>query len=331
MSRAHALLTFVLVGLPLTAHAATGDVVSSFPSSFASPDGLMWDGEFLWATDCSMTQIDKIDPSTGEVVGGISVPGVYSDEMAWDGESFWISDHAATEMPDMSSTPPRIYRVDPVAQSVLGYFDAPGVSKYPMGVAWDGAAIWNVDTWDKLIYRMNPDTGEVLHQIPSPANGSCGMTWDGACLWLTDAATNGLIYHLDPQTGEVLRSFEGPGGLGHQTTGIAWDGVNLWVHDEAKGRATIYKLEVEDITEGGRCAGALGSAGGAGAGGEAGAVATGGATASGSNDSGESGGCSTRPSKRGHDAQGLGLAFALLVLGRRRNRHPRPPCSGRTP
>jgi DNA-binding beta-propeller fold protein YncE len=330
MFRPHALVGFILLGFPATAHAATGDVVSSFPSSFASPDGLMWDGESLWATDCAMSRIDKIDPSTGSVIGAIDIPGVYSDEMAWDGESFWISDHAATEMPDMSSAPPRIYRVDPVAQSVLGFLEAPGKSKYPMGVAWDGEAIWNVDTWDKLIYRLDPDTGEVLRSIPSPANGSCGMTWDGACLWLTDAATNGLIYHLDPQTGEVLRSFDGPGGIGHQTTGIAWDGVNLWVHDEAKGRAAVYKLAVDDITEGGRCAGALGSPGGAGAAGASGAagsLATGGAAADGSS---SSGGCSIRDRARGHDASMIAAAFGLLVA-RRRRRQPRLPCSGRTP
>ncbi|MDP1602443.1 MAG: hypothetical protein Q8M03_04175, partial [Legionella sp.] len=66
------------------ARAATGDALRSFPSSFPSPDGLMWDGAYLWATDCESTRIDKVDPATGLVVGNINVAGVRSDELAWD-------------------------------------------------------------------------------------------------------------------------------------------------------------------------------------------------------------------------------------------------------
>jgi sugar lactone lactonase YvrE len=305
-------LALALISVPTLAHAATGDVVASFPSSFASPDGLMWDGKFLWATDCGATRIDKVDPATGNVVGSIDIPGVFSDEMAWDGTSFWISDHASTEMPEMSTTPPRIYRVDPISQTVLDYFDAPGLSKYPMGVAWDGEKLWNVDTWDRQIYRLDPQTGAIERSIPAPASGSCGMTWDGACLWLTDAATDGLIYHLDPETGEVLRSFPGPGGPGHQATGVAWDGKNLWVHDEAKGRATIYKLEIEDITEGGRCAGALQAEPEP----DAGAPASDAGATPAAGGSSDSGGCSLRNPGRG----GLALPGLLLLLAARRRK-----------
>ncbi len=307
------------LALPALARAATGDVVRSFPSSFPSPDGLMWDGAFLWATDCSFTRIDKVDPVTGNVVGSIDVPGVGSDELAWDGKTMWISDHSATEMPGMGAPPPRIYRVNPVTQEVMSYFDAPGQSQYPMGVAWDGEAIWNVDTWDKRIYRLDPSSGAVLRDLPAPANGSCGMTWDGACLWLSDASTDGLVYHIDPATGEVLRSFPGPGGPGHQATGVAWDGKSLWVHDEAKGRAAIHQLEIEDITEGGRCAGALQLGGVP----DAGAPpADGDATPAADGARSESGGCSTAPSSE-HPrpwafALGAVLSAALTLTRRRR-------------
>ncbi len=255
--------TLLLVLSAAPAMAGTGDVILSFPSSFPSPDGLTWDGQVLWATDCATSRIDKVDPATGRVVGSIDVPGVNSDELAWDGEKLWVSDHTATEMPGMGAPPPRLYRVDPVSSAVLARLEAPGLGKYPMGVAWDGTSLWNVDTTDRRIYQLDPSTGAVKRSLSSPAAGACGLTWDGACLWLTDAATDGLVYHLDAATGEVLRSFPGPGGAGHQSTGVAWDGRALWINDEATGRARVYKVEVEDITEGGRCPGALGADAGA--------------------------------------------------------------------
>jgi len=245
-----------VVLLPALSSAATGDVVTSFPSSFPSPDGLTWDGEYLWATDCGTSRIDRVDPADGRVVGSVDVTGINSDELSWDGTAMWMSDHTATEMPGMGAPPPALYRVDLRTKQVLAKMDPPGPSLYPMGLGWTGTTLWNVDPWDRKIFEIDPATGEAKRSIPSPANGSCGLTFDGACLWLTDAATNGLVYHIDPATGEVLRSFAGPGGAGHQSTGVAWDGTNLWVHDEATGRAKIHKLAVEDITEGGRCAGA---------------------------------------------------------------------------
>lgn len=244
--------------IPAAAVGATGDVVTSFPSSFPSPDGLAWDGATLWATDCGSTRIDKIDPETGEVLESIDVTGVFSDELAWDGAALWVSDHTATEMPGMGAPPPRLYHVDPADGRILESFDAPGRSQYPMGLAAPAGSLWNVDPWDRLIFELDPATGDVRRTIPAPAAGACGLAWDGACLWVTDATEDGLVYHLDPATGDVISSFAGPGGPGHLATGVAWDGANLWVHDEAAGRARIYKLVVDDITEAGRCDATIG-------------------------------------------------------------------------
>lgn len=308
-------LALLVLLVPGAAVAATGDVVLSFPSSFPSPDGLLWDGTFLWATDCSTSRIDKVDPATGAVVDSIDVTGVNSDELAWDGAAMWVSDHTDTEMPGMGAPPPRIYRVDPVTATVLASLEAPGQSKYPMGMAWDGTSLWNVDPWDGRIFQLDPATGAIKRSIPSPASGACGLTWDGACLWLTDAATNGRVYHLDAATGEVIREFAGPGGDGHQSTGVAWDGRNLWVHDEATGRAKIYKLEIEDVTEGGRCAGAV-QAGADGGIGPDGGVAAGDIPGSGVTPSSacQVGMGAPAPAAFG----GVLLALALLALVRRR-------------
>ncbi|MBI5481730.1 MAG: hypothetical protein HY906_22935 [Deltaproteobacteria bacterium] len=313
--------TFIFVAV---ARAATGDVILSVDSSFPSPDGLMWDGQYLWATDCSTSRIDKVDPRTGQVVGSIDVTGVNSDELAWDGDAMWVSDHTATEMPGMGAPPPRLYRVDPETATVLASFDAPGASKYPMGMACDGESLWNLDPWDRKIFQLDPATGATKRSIPAPAMGACGLTFDGACLWVTDAATDGRVYHVDPASGEVLSSFDGPGGPGHQTTGVAWDGRDLWLHDEATGRAKIHKVRVEDITEAGRCAGAFqvgldggvpapdggrrAADGGPGTGGQAGADAAG-------------GGCSLGDEATVWPAMALGLLLAgLLVATVRRGR-----------
>lgn len=252
-----AFLLCVTLRAPLALAAdQAAQVAASYPSSFPSPDGLVWDGAFLWATDCASPRIDKVDPATGAVVASIVVAGVNSDELAFDGQDLWISDHTRTEMPDMGGPPPKIYRISRANGAILASFVPPGTNPagaFPMGLGWDGHSLWNIDTYDKKIYRIDPADGSVLGSIPTPAPGSCGLTYVDGCLWVTSASTNDFVYHLDAATGEVLSKFPGPGGPGHQATGVTWDGTFLWVHDEQVGAPAIYKLTLTDPTEGGRC------------------------------------------------------------------------------
>lgn len=307
-----------LVASTSAAGASTPTVLNAFPSSFPSPDGLAWDGAFLWATDCAFDRIDRVDPATGKVVGNIVVKGIDSDELLFDGTRLWISDHTATEMPEMPAPPPRLYRIDQATGAILQTLEAPGRSakKYPMGMAWDGTALWNIDTNDKKIHRIDPTTGAILSSIPAPASGACGMVWDGACLWVSDASTNGKIYHLDPRDGRIISSFPGPGGDGHQSTGLAWDGKNLWNHDEQETKPQIFQMSIDDPTESGACVPRALEL-------DAGVSGDSGAPPNGLDQTGSSGGCSYGVGEHQPNVAGawlLAVPLGAVGLGLRRRR-----------
>ena len=110
---------------------------------------------------------------------------------------------------------------------VITSFSVPGSS--PHGLAWDGKFLWNTDTNSDQLYKLSPQTGEVLGEFPTPGTRSHGIAWEGQgqSLWSADTDDR-VISQIDPQSGKVLYSFECPG----EPYGLTWDEENLWYGDD---------------------------------------------------------------------------------------------------
>jgi len=111
-------------------------------------------------------------------------------------------------------------------------------SDYISGLAWDGTNLWASDDNNKLIYKLNPSTGEVKSSFSSQTRNIQGLVWDGSNLWIIEIYySNSIIHKLNPNNGEIVSSFTIPNS---NLRGITWDGTNLWVADDGSDR--IYKL-----------------------------------------------------------------------------------------
>lgn len=113
---------------------------------------------------------------------------------------------------------------------------APGPD--PTGLTWDGAYLWNADAEEAKIYKLDPNTGQVVASFDSPGLWPEGLAWDGRYLWNADADEL-LICKLDPSSGKAASCFGIPGV---DPTGLAWDGTYLWNADLGEEEPKIYKL-----------------------------------------------------------------------------------------
>ncbi len=177
-------------------------------------------------------------PSVGEtVVGSIPAPD-YAGALTWDGVSLWCGMYGPS-----GST---VYELDPADGTVLSSFTGQGDDSY--GLAWDGSALWQLDSYNyDMLFRMNT-SGGLLDSIPSITTYMAGLTWDGTYLWCAAYYNpDGWIYQIDPATGLEVHSFAAPA---HQPWGLAWDGTDLWyVNDDFSGEeAIVYRLDPTDGT-----------------------------------------------------------------------------------
>jgi hypothetical protein len=103
-------------------------------------------------------------------------------------------------------------------------------------VAWDGEYIWTAALWGD-VYKLDPETGEVMLHWVFPGPQAWGMTFDGENFWINDFAEK-KVYEVD-SSGNVLSSFETPDQKGG-AKGITWDGEYLYLMGWTT--STIYKL-----------------------------------------------------------------------------------------
>ncbi len=132
--------------------------------------------------------------------------------VAWDGEAIWTSTLWA-----------EYYRIDPESGKILKHFRGPGSQVW--GLTFDGEHLWALDFAERMIYEIDPDSGNMLSCFPSPDpnNGCKGMTWDGEYLYVAGWASD-FVYIMDRAgnlVGTIAKNGWGEGGL-------AWDGEYFW-------------------------------------------------------------------------------------------------------
>ena len=200
-------------------------VVDSFDSPDRTPQGLAFDGTYLWNADYTNQKIYKLDTS-GNIIGSFDSPGPYPYGLAFDGTYLWNA--------DSTSLSAKIYKLD-TSGNIIDSFDSPRLA--PEGLAFDGTYLWNADsTWlSAKIYKLDT-SGNIIDSFDSPGLAPEGLAFDGTYLWNADSINN-KIYKLDT-SGNIIDSFDSPD---RTPAGLAFDGTYLWNADWIG--AKVYKLE----------------------------------------------------------------------------------------
>lgn len=106
----------------------------------------------------------------------------------------------------------------------LSTINSPGPA--PLGLAFDGENLWVSDRSEHRIYKVNPESGQIVLAIPFDGDVA-GTAWDGKHLWQADNRTK-TVSQIDPETGNIALSVAcdtGSGVLG----GLCHDGTDLWL------------------------------------------------------------------------------------------------------
>jgi len=235
------LVLIVMVHSP--AYSSDYDIIRSFPSPGPSPQGLAWDGEFLWNSDNSTDTIYKLNPSDGSVVSSFDSPGSDSRGLTWDGENLW-----AVEGEEVT-----IYKLNPADGDTLSslhldisHADTDTVTL--SGLAWDGSHLFysyfimrdGSYTYSCKIQRINPINGEI--DVIDCFDIAPDLTFDGNSLWHTkfNYPNNGLVKKREmPYYIETAYSWI----QGYFPTGLTWDGTYLWLADDEAD--SLYQIEVK--------------------------------------------------------------------------------------
>jgi len=207
------------------------DIIRSFPSPGPSPQGLAWDGEYLWVSDDSTDIIYSINHLNGSINSSFSSPGSESRGLTYDGTYLWNIDNNAR----------KIFKLSPDDGSVIDFLELP--EEYPFtGLTWDGTYLWSAYSagWSSSVVRIDPANGNVDSSFFCDAEG---LAFDGTYLWNNKSSygsSKGLVEKHELHHGSKIEYFRTPG---YYPTGLTWDGSYLWLADSEAD--SLYQIDVK--------------------------------------------------------------------------------------
>ncbi len=220
------------------------------------PEGIAWDGEYLWVSSIRTAYNDtvvvyKVDPITHEILDSCvftgEMPNMYAD-IEWHNDTLWM----------MQGPGRKIYLVDPTTCTVL---DSAGPmwssSRWGQGIAYRDGYIWITDSHG-LIYRVDmsypyddsfwmslEDTFWTYHPGETLFAGSRtvdAFVWAMNYWWVLRNPASGdifILFQFD-STGQVIDSFALPAAGTYGPEGLTYDGSCFWYTDHSNDM--VYRV-----------------------------------------------------------------------------------------
>jgi hypothetical protein len=178
-----------------------------------------FDGEDIWVANFDGQSVTRVHASDGRVLG------------TWTGAIGAVNTIAAAGSIYVtgSTTPGRIYRIDPSQAPGAVILVEDNLGTFPVSVAFDGSNLWTANEGlafgQGSITRYNILT-DIETTFEDVFNEPGGIVFDGTHLWVVDFAADAL-YRVNPANGAILEMLAM--GTINGTAIPVFDGSNIWV------------------------------------------------------------------------------------------------------
>lgn len=189
------------------------DTVSSFPVNDTWPDGIAWDGLFLWCSGYNSQYVHKYS-TEGLIIDSIPNPGGahYGGGMTFDGTSLWF----------LSEQENIIYKVDTNNGLIIKQFDVP-LDANGFGITFDGPDLLATSYISGDFLTIDTANGEIINSLVMPKPVMAIEMINDTLYGIQKFSSQ--LYKIDKNSGLIIDSMYWciPYPLD-----IAWDGEFLW-------------------------------------------------------------------------------------------------------
>ncbi|RMI25200.1 MAG: T9SS C-terminal target domain-containing protein [Calditrichaeota bacterium] len=114
----------------------------------------------------------------------------------------------------------------------------PSPTPHLADLTWDGTYLYLLGLTDHIIYKLDPNNGNVLGTISTGITGALGLTYRNGHFWVSVVSDN-TLRELDAN-GQVIRTVSIPS---QQAIGIEWDGQTFRVADSGAPDEEILQVD----------------------------------------------------------------------------------------
>jgi hypothetical protein len=213
------------------------------------PNDLETVADGLWILDqADPNKAHKVRWEDGKVLAEVQTEAMHGSGIAFYDNALWIASTASGPCPTCLKT----MKVDAKTGKTLAMWDSPGAVEARMGrpgrapgqaptpggshgIKFVDGFYWEASPPAITIFKVEPNTGKIVHKIPAPGKRPHGLAWENGYLWCIES-NDRAVYKMDPETGDLLAKIQltkddpTPHGLTIRN-GVLWycDAESRWV------------------------------------------------------------------------------------------------------
>jgi len=187
-----------------------------------NPQGIAFDGKYLWIANYDSANVSKVNPLTNAVLATISV-GNNPFMVAFDGTNIWVTNNGSGNVSKIN------INTDTVIATVT-------VGANPRGIAFDGTYIWVANTGSHNVSKVNITTNTVVSTITVETE-PYHVCYDYSNIFVSNFGS-GTLSKINPSTESVTNFY-----VDDQIHQMAFDGIYLWVISTPSSLGRVAKVD----------------------------------------------------------------------------------------
>lgn len=193
-------------------------------------NGLSATPEGIWVCDQKDNRIYLVDYN-GKTLTSFATPARNLSGIGFGLGAVW----GASNM-----RPAYVYKFDPKTGHCLQAIELPRANEGGIhGLEIIDGALWVTRPGLLVLQKLNPETGELLHEIPFPGRRSHGVYVQDGVIVCNDTNLR-TVFHLDPQDGRVIKQWNVEGGFEPHGLTIDPEG-RVWTCDATTNQIGIVE------------------------------------------------------------------------------------------
>jgi len=212
------------------------------------PQGITWDGKYLWVVDEETKKLYGTDFRSGAILRSLDINIERPKGLAFDGKLIWVADEKTK----------RIHAVNPdtgqIVKTIKMEIPKEKGFKSFEGITWDGKHLWTAffAGFSSSFNQIDTESGRIIRSIFADCNPR-GIASDGRYLWSICYNGKKLPSKIDrrkilEKEHEMLRSRVFIKDIkGMNPIGLVYDGQYLWYADRKLKRVfRVYPGGIEE-------------------------------------------------------------------------------------
>jgi len=143
------------------------EFIKKIPSPASLPNGLTFDGSYLWVADSKDATIYKISTDDGKIIEKYNSPIEKPTGLAWDCSNLWVIGMNTCKNTSEDCYTKRLVKLDVKSGKVTHEIKLPSQIVKPSSLVWVDGILWAGDYYHNRVFKLKEITAYAIDDIKS--------------------------------------------------------------------------------------------------------------------------------------------------------------------